>query len=76
MAFNVLNINYKGNSNSAIGYEMLEGLQPAPIYMANKHSEKMANIIQLTLNYNGRKSVDVKTIHTGGVQLRAFFNPI
>ena len=27
-AFNVLNINYKGNSNSTIGYEMLEGLQP------------------------------------------------
>ena len=73
-AFNVLNINYKGNSNSAIGYEMLEGLQPGTNFTWQINiQKKMANNIQLTLNYNGRKSVDVKTIHTGGVQLRAFF---
>ena len=73
-AFNVLNINYKGNSNSAIGYEMLEGLQPGTNFTWQINiQKKMANNIQLTLNYNGRKSVDVRTIHTGGVQLRAFF---
>ena len=73
-AFNVLNINYKGNSNSAIGYEMLEGLQPGTNFTWQINiQKKMANNIQLTLNYNGRKSIDVKTIHTGGIQLRAFF---
>ena len=73
-AFNVVNINYNGNSNSTIGYEMLEGLQPGTNFTWQLNLQrKMANNIQLTLNYNGRKSSEVKTIHTGGIQLRAFF---
>ena len=68
------NINYNGNSNSTIGYEMLEGLQPGTNFTCQLNLQrKMANNIQLTLNYNGRKSSEVKTIHTGGIQLRAFF---
>ncbi len=74
VAFRILNINYNGNSNSTIGYEMLEGLQPGTNYTWQINLQrKMANNIQLTLNYNGRKSNDLKTIHTGGIQLRAFF---
>jgi len=29
--------------------------------------------MQLSLNYNGRKSENTNFIHTGGVQVRAFF---
>ena len=72
--FNLVNINYNGNSNSTIGYEMLEGLQPGTNFTWQLNLQrKMANNIQLTLNYNGRKSSEVRTIHTGGIQLRAFF---
>ena len=73
-AFNVVNINFNGNSNSTIGYEMLEGLQPGTNFTWQLNlQQKMANNIQLTLNYNGRKSSEIRTIHTGGIQLRAFF---
>ena len=33
--FNVVNINYNGNSNSTIGYEMLEGLHLALTLLGN-----------------------------------------
>ena len=34
---------------------------------------QLANGLQINLNYNARKSQDAEIIHTGGVQLRAFF---
>jgi hypothetical protein len=33
----------------------------------------LANNLQISLNYIGRKSEGNKAIHTGGVQVRAFF---
>ena len=33
----------------------------------------LAKNLQLSLNYNGRKSQENNPIHNGGVQLRAFF---
>ena len=71
---NLVNIDYNGVSNSAIGFEMLEGLQDGRnITWKLSLQKNMSNNVQLSINYNGRKSENNKTIHTGGMQLRAFF---
>tara|TARA_B100001287_G_scaffold39863_1_gene29007 strand:- start:11564 stop:15007 length:3444 start_codon:yes stop_codon:yes gene_type:complete len=70
----IVKIDYKGESNSAIGFEMLEGLQDGKnITWKLSFQKNMSNNVQLSINYNGRKSEIYKTIHTGGMQLRAFF---
>jgi len=35
--------------------------------------KNMSNNIQISINYNGRKSEENKAIHTGSMQMRAFF---
>jgi hypothetical protein len=72
--FNYVNIIYKGAENSSLEYEMLEGLKKGNNYtwevLLNK---RIAKNLSLTLNYNGRNSQGNKTIHTGTMELRAFF---
>jgi len=69
-----IGINYTGGSSSAKSYEMLEGLQPGNnMTWQVAYQKKLANNMQISLNYNGRKSKEVAVIHTGGVQVRAMF---
>ena len=71
---NYIFIDYTGNSNSAVSYEMLEGLLPGSnLTWQVNFQRQLANGLQVSLNYSGRAAKDAKTIHTGGVQLRAFF---
>lgn len=71
---NFILINYNGTDNSAIGYEMLEGLKTGQNYTWNiGYSRTLASNIQLTLSYDGRQSPGIKTVHTGNAQVRAFF---
>ena len=70
----VVSINYNGQSNSSIGFEMLEGLNSGNNLTWKLSLQKnMSNNVQLSITYNGRKSQNNRTIHTGGMQLRAFF---
>lgn len=72
--FQVLDLKFKGDANSPVGFEMLEGLQPGINYTWNVNWQRSINSnLQLNVNYDGRKSPTTKTIHTGGVQLRAYF---
>ena len=67
-------IDYNGESNSAIGFEMLEGLQDGEnVTWKLSFQKNMSNNVQLSINYNGRKSELSNAVHTGGMQLRAFF---
>lgn len=63
-----------GNSLSPIAYEMLEGLQPGTNVTWRLLIQKnLTDYLDVNLNYQGRKSESSNAIHTGNVQLRAYF---
>lgn len=67
-------IAYTGNVNSSVGYDMLEGLKPGQNFTWKISWQRaLAQNLQLTLGYEGRKSPGVKTVHTGTAQVRAIF---
>ncbi|TMM30059.1 hypothetical protein FDT66_09360 [Polaribacter aestuariivivens] len=71
---NVFLNNFKGDTNTPVAYQMLEGLQAGRNYTWNAlFSQKINSFLNLNLNYLGRKSENSKTIHTGSVQLKAIF---
>jgi hypothetical protein len=53
---------------------MLEGLNPGSnITWEANYQRNISKHMQLSVNYNGRQSESSPIIHTGGVQVRAFF---
>ena len=53
---------------------MLEGLQPGKNQTWRLLLQKnLTQYLDININYQGRNSETSKTIHTGNVQLRAFF---
>lgn len=74
MKANYLKINYNSGTNTSLAYEMLEGLKPGNnATWEIAYQQKFAGNIELTLNYTGRASEKINVIHTGSLQLRAFF---
>ncbi len=73
-SFNYINNIYTGEDNNSVSFEMLDALQAGINYTWNCSIQRtLANNLQLSINYTGRDSNKTKTIHTGGVQVRAFF---
>jgi hypothetical protein len=69
-----IEIDFKGIANSALGFELLESLQPGKNSTWNfSYQRTVSKKIQLTCQYTGRKSQLGKFIHTGGMEIRAFF---
>jgi len=72
--FNFINIAYNASNNTSLAYEMLEGLKVGNNFtMGLTYQRKVAKNLQLNFNYNGRKSEENSMIHSGGMELRAFF---
>jgi hypothetical protein len=72
--FNYIKINYNAPTNSPLAYEMLEGLQNGNNLTWNFNLQRnLSKILQISVNYEGRKSIGVPTVNTAGVQARAFF---
>ncbi|MFZ4784093.1 MAG: hypothetical protein ACOYLH_01370 [Flavobacteriales bacterium] len=71
---NFYNIQYNSSVGNSLAFDMLEGLNPGfnATWTAGVQ-RTVANNLQLTINYFGRKPEGVKTIHSGGLQMRAFF---
>ncbi|MBD3636250.1 MAG: hypothetical protein HUJ25_02820 [Crocinitomicaceae bacterium] len=71
---NYILITYTGSSNTSLAFEMLEGLKAGNNFTwGMSYQRKVAKNLQLNFNYNGRKSESSGAIHSGGMELRAFF---
>lgn len=67
-------VQFNALQSSLLAYEMLEGFKPGENFIWNLSVQRnISSYMQLSLNYEGRKLQDSKTVHTGGVQFRAFF---
>ena len=65
---------FSGDAFSSVGYQLLEGLQPGTNFTWRiLGQKKITKFLELNLDYTGRKAEESKTIHTGSIQLRAFF---
>jgi len=74
MELSYIELDFNSSENSPLSFEMLDGLSPGTnITWTVLWQRNLSNNLQLNLNYSGRKSEDLRTIHTGGMQLRAFF---
>nr|WP_315221385.1 hypothetical protein [uncultured Flavobacterium sp.] len=65
---------FEGNEFSSVGFQMLEGLQSGQNLVWKLLLQKnITQFLDVNLNYQGRKSETGATVHTGNVQLRAYF---
>ncbi len=73
-AFDWFENEFEGNSFSPVAYQLLNGLQPGTNFTWNLLAQKkITKFLEVNLNYSGRKTKISKAIHSGNVQLRAFF---
>ena len=67
-------IQFDGDTNTPVAYEMLEALQPGQNYSWNMILQKKILMgLQLSISYEGRKSEESDAIHIGRMQVSALF---
>ena len=72
--FSLFDNRFIGNGLTPVAYEMLEGLQPGSNVTWRLLIQKnLTDYLDINLNYQGRKSENSDAIHTGNIQLRAYF---
>lgn len=72
--FNYIEIKFNADDNTPLAYEMLDGLRKGKnMTWGLSLQRSITSFMQLSLNYEGRKSEKIDVIHTGGMQLRAYF---
>lgn len=70
----LVEIRFSGIPGSPIEYDLLEGLKNGRNYLWNVlFTKRMANNIDLTLNYEARKTGALETVHVARVQAKATF---
>jgi len=67
-------IRFNGQINSPLGYELLEALQPGTNWNWSVNwQQRLANGLQLTVNYEGRQSGGQRVVHIGHMMVSALF---
>ena len=73
-SFSFVNINYTGLANSPIEYDLLEGLKNGRNFLWNiLYTKRLSGNLDLTLNYEGRKTGILAPVHVGRMQVKATF---
>lgn len=69
-----INISFNDLQNSPLAYEMLNALNIGQNFTWEiNYQRNLSSNIQISINYNARKSPNTNTVHLGGAQIRAFF---
>lgn len=71
---NYIKNTFQGDTMSPAAYQMLEALQPGTNFTwTTRVQKKITDYLDLNFDYQGRKSDNTRVIHTGSVQLKAYF---
>ncbi|MFO8128301.1 MAG: hypothetical protein R6T99_00150 [Bacteroidales bacterium] len=71
---NYINVHYNDKMGTPLAFEMLDGFQPGRNGTWNLvFQQNISGHLQVSLQYNGRKSPEIQTVHLGSIQLRAYF---
>ena len=72
--FSLYQNKFEGDALSPVAFQMLEGLQPGQNLTWRLLLQKnLTEFLDININYLGRKTETSQTIHTGNIQLRAYF---
>jgi hypothetical protein len=72
--FTFNNISYNAAANTTVSYIMLDGLQPGKNYLWSIGlNKRLLNNLELTFQYDGRKSGTARTVHLGRAGITALF---
>ena len=72
--FNYINNDFTGSAFSPVAYQILEGLQPGVNFTWRLLFQKrITKYLDANVSYFGRDSKNTNTIHSGSIQLRAYF---
>ncbi len=67
-------IKYNDTENSPVAYEMLNALSKGQnVTWELSYQRNLSSNLQISINYNGRKTPNSNAVHLGGAQIRAFF---
>ncbi|MEO1096924.1 MAG: hypothetical protein AAFX57_04130, partial [Bacteroidota bacterium] len=73
-SFRITDIEFNGEENTPLGYELLQALQPGTNYIWSLNwQQKITGGLQLNIVYDGRKSGNNNIAHVGRVQMSALF---
>lgn len=73
-SFNYIDNTFEGNAQSVVGNQMMEGLKPGNNFVWQVLMQRQLNsYLSVNISYDGRKTEEQKTIHTGSVQIQARF---
>lgn len=74
LRFQVSDIYFPHDENTPVAFDMLESLRPGTnLLWSISWQQNLNEYLLLILNYHARKTPDNSTIHTGNVQVKAFF---